>query len=71
MKLCLNSLKIRKNKIINALFHLKNNNPFYSDIKINEELINSWPDEFYHEIKNKIIDEKMNCDNDDIKVDSK
>ena len=31
-------------KVITALYYLKNNNPLYSDIEINEDWIRSWQD---------------------------
>ena len=35
---------IRPEKVITALYYLKNNNPLYSDIEINEDWIRSWQD---------------------------
>ena len=35
---------IRPEKVITALHYLKNNNPLYADIKINEDWIRSWQD---------------------------
>ena len=35
---------IRPEKVITALYYLKNNNPLYSDIEINEVWIRSWQD---------------------------
>ena len=35
---------IRPEKVITALHHLKNNNPLYGDIEINEDWIRGWQD---------------------------
>ena len=35
---------IRPEKVITALHYLKNNNPLYADIEINEDWIRSWQD---------------------------
>ena len=36
---------IRPEKVISALHYLKNNNPLYADIEINEDWIRRWQDE--------------------------
>ena len=49
-------------KVITALHHLKNNNPLYGDIEINEDWIRGWWDADSDLYSGVFVDEVDNCD---------
>ena len=49
-------------KVITALHHLKNNNPLYGDIEINEDWIRGWRDADSDMYSGVFVDEVDNCD---------
>ena len=53
---------IRPEKVITALHHLKNNNPLYGNIEINEDWIRGWQDEDSDLYSGVFVDEVGNCD---------
>ena len=53
---------IRPEKVITALRYLKNHNPLYADIDINEDWIRTWQ-ELDQELYNGVFDIEENCEN--------
>ena len=53
---------IHPEKVITALHHLKNNNPLYGDIEINEDWIRGWRDADSDLYSGVFVDEVDNCD---------
>ena len=53
---------IRPEKVITALRYLKNHNPLYADIDINEDWIQTWQ-ELDQELYNGVFDIEENCEN--------
>lgn len=53
--------RIRKNKILEALIWLRENNPLYGDIDINHTLLDNWEDEF---VPTGIVNRVLRCDPD-------
>ena len=49
-------------KVITALHHLKNNNPLYGDIEINEDWIRGWQDADSDLYSGVFVDEVDNCE---------
>ena len=53
---------IHPEKVITALHHLKNNNPLYGNIEINEDWIRGWRDADSDLYSGVFVDEVDNCD---------
>ncbi|KAK3921767.1 hypothetical protein KUF71_010943 [Frankliniella fusca] len=58
---------IRKDKVLQALLWLKTNNPYYSDIEIDNNIINNLPDQFDFEVTDNMEeDDNLNLPDEDM-----